>query len=524
MEFSSEIADLAPRIVGPAHCEQFPFLCWHYKTTINKLKTILKKSTVQDGSPSMKPFFQKSIKWILCWSFLIVIVVIWQNWLVSKHLALTEADIERGDLEAAKTSLAAISPFAGSWFLPATRSARIFGLQCDLALTLNDLATGLELQKREYEMLGIVDLQLGSSISAEQIWKDRDGATEWAESFKEYRNSPDPNIPLDDRDLLPEPLIPLPEDHNAWPLTEDIESFKERQHDLAGLISVWLNEGRDTAGMSALLSKLNSDLAILREAARKPGWQPPTRDLEGNIPDCARLLLIDFIRAAEQGDFEHSASALEDHCQFVDNLKGQPSIAQLLISTAMREVLLNVLEHSLDRISFPDPTLSRIANALSGSAMKASFPSDCIRFSYADMKQLLTTSMLETSDGHSTDPVAPHLLSVTLRKVYHDHKVLADSLAPEAISQDPSIESSTDSKEKMASAILKLRRSFSEVFYGEGVLTKEQGRDAASLMLECIAENTASAGRVHLGRIQASIRDQWDREKALLQKIKVLRD
>lgn len=475
----------------------------------------------------MKPFFQKRIRWIGCGCLLIASFAIWQNWFVAKHLAFANTALDSGDPEAAKISLDAISPFAGSWFLPGKRSARLFGLQCDLALTLNDLAAGLELQMREYETLGILNLPIdippGSSISAEPLRKDREGAAEWAEGFEEYQKRPDPAGPLDDSDLIPEPLVPLPEEENAWHLTRKIEGFTEREHDLAGLISGWLKEDRDTAGMSSLLSKLDSDLAILREAARKPGWQPPTRDLEGNMPDCARLLLIDFIHAAEQGDFAHAASALEDHCQFVDNLRGQPSIAQLLILIGTRGVLLDVLGHSLDCISFPDPALDRMAGAISASAMKVSFPSDAVRHSYADMKHLLTTSMLETSGDRSPNPVAPHLLSVTLRKVSHYYRILAEPLAPELILADPFVESASDSKDKMASALLELRRSFSEVLYGNGVLTKDQGREAAKRLIESIAENTAATGRLNLGRIQATIRDQWDKEEALLRKLRTLR-
>jgi hypothetical protein len=472
----------------------------------------------------MKTLFRKRIKWIGYGCLLIACFAIWQNWFVATHLAQIESAFKRGDLEVVKTSLATVSPFAGSWFLPAKRSARLFGLQSDLALARNDLAAGLELQSSEYEMLGILHLPLGSSVSAEKIWKNREGASRWGEGFKEYQNSPDPDTPLDERELLPKPSPPLPEEDNAWHLTRKIESFKDRQHDLAGLISDWSRGDRDTAEMSAPLSTLHSDLAILREAARKPGWQPPTRDLEGNMADCARLLLIDFIHSAEQGNFESAASAFEDHCQFVANLKGQPSIAQLLFLIGMRGTLNDVFEHSVERISFPDEALVRLANALSGSAMESSFPSECVRYSYADMKQLLTTSMLDPSGENAPSPVAPHLLSVTLRKVFQEHKILADALAPEALLADPFVETYTDRQGRTAAALLELRRAFSNAIYGKTPLTKERGQDAAKLLIESIAENTASNGTLRLGRVQATIREQWDLEEALLQKVKSLRD
>jgi hypothetical protein len=475
----------------------------------------------------MRPQFQNSIRWVGCGCLLVASFAIWQNWFVAKNLARSGKAFETGDLETVEVSLAAISPFAGSCFLPAERSARIFGQQCDLALSLHDLATGLDLQKREYEMLGILESPFdpppGSSVSAEQIRKDREGATEWAVGFEEYQIGPDPAGPLDDSDLVAAPLVKIPDGENSWYLTRELKGFKERKHDLARVISGWLGGGGDPGKMASLLSELDSDLSILRDAAKKSGWQPPTRDLDVNMVDGARLLLINFIHAAEQGDFDRAASAFEECCLFVGNMKGQPSIAQLLVLIGTRATLLKVLEHSLDRVPFPGPALDRIAVALSDSSMNASFPSECVRHSYSDTKRILATSMIETSDGTSPGPVL-HLYSVTVRKVHHYYKDLAGSVAADTIPPDPSRETCGNSEAKLAAVLLDLRRSFSEVLYGNGALTKDQGRDAAKLLIESIAENTAATSRLNLGRIQKTIHDQWDLEEALLRKVRSLKD
>jgi len=63
----------------------------------------------------MKPFFRKRIKWIGYGCLLIACFAIWQNWFVATHLVQSKRAFEGGDLDVVKTSLATVSPFAGSW-------------------------------------------------------------------------------------------------------------------------------------------------------------------------------------------------------------------------------------------------------------------------------------------------------------------------------------------------------------------------------------------------------------------------